>query len=112
MHYDQSITSIDYLQDTIESIIGSYSLVAYKQERFHATGLPDFAQRPDRFLSDGRVRMVQVGDDLVEGWFWFTHIYKDNCSGGTGQYSASVVETADRLVINAATTGACLLTNP
>jgi manganese/zinc-transporting P-type ATPase C len=35
--YDTSITSLDYLLDTIESIIGSYSLAAYKQERFQAT---------------------------------------------------------------------------
>ena len=35
--YDASLSSIEYLLETVESIIGAYSLVAYKKERFHAT---------------------------------------------------------------------------
>ena len=69
IYYDQSITSIDYLLDTVESIIGSYSLVAYKRERFHATkSVVDERRLAEEPISEMVTRIAVVLATLTFTW--------------------------------------------
>jgi cation-transporting P-type ATPase C len=68
--YDATITSIDYLLDTVESVIGSYSLVAYKQERFHATkSVVDERRLAEEPISEMVTRIGIVVATLAFTWF-------------------------------------------
>ena len=68
--YDDSRTHIDDLLEIVQSIIGSYSLVAYKQERFHATkSVVDERRLAEEPISEMVTRIGIVIVTLMFSWF-------------------------------------------
>lgn len=70
IYYDREITSVDTLIDTVESIFGSYSLLAYKQERFSATkSVVDERRLAEEPISEMVTRIGIVVATLIFTWF-------------------------------------------